>query len=69
MFVKERRKENTTCKCWTIFNPEFTDLGILLRKLLEHVGVDLFVLFMVFLDLVLADDYLSASCLICGVDL
>lgn len=46
---------------------ELTDLGILFCKFLEHVGVNPLILFVMFLNLILANGNLSASCPVRGV--
>lgn len=49
-------------------NAYFTDLGVPLSKFLEHVGIDLLFLLLMFLHLALAAGKLNASCTIQGVD-
>lgn len=56
-------------KLYLAKNGQFTDLGVPLRKFLEHVGVDPLFLLLMFLHLALAAGKLSASSTIQGVDL
>lgn len=67
---KKRWKEKQAVLfCTFAKNILFTDLGIPFSEFLEHVGVGLLVLFVMFLNLALAYGNLSTSCPIGGVDL
>lgn len=67
---KKRWKEKQAVLFYTFAkNILFTDLGIPFSEFLEHVGVGLLVLFVMFLNLALAYGNLSTSCPIGGVDL
>lgn len=48
--------------CLYLANNELTDLGIPFCKFLEHVGVNPLILFVMFLNLNLANSNLSTSC-------